>query len=101
MVYFIGHITLHKKSWIPLTNIPVTLVDLNKDLSSRKISRHTHSIQLVWQPYPSMRPLSDCVIKTSSIKILQRLIRKFLSMRRYLKLPKYILGRETGINPRI
>ena len=101
MVYFIGHIILRKTSWIPLTNIPLTLVNLKEDLSPRKISTHTHSIQLGWQSHMTMSPLSECIIKTSVIKILQRLIRKFLSMRRFLKLPKNILCREIGINPRI
>ena len=94
MVYFVSHVILFQNRWITLTNIPVNLVNLSEDFSSRKLNTITQSLQLVWQPGRFMKPLFTSVIKTNYIILFQRKIRNFLVKRKRLTLPKYILKRE-------
>ena len=98
MVYFIGHCVLLENSWAPLTNIPVDLVDLSQDSSSRTLDRHAVSLQLVWQNTRTMRPLYGSVIKTHYITEFQRMFREKMKEIRRKKLPRYIFNREIGIN---
>ena len=97
MVYFIGHCILLNDTWIPLTNIPVDLVDLGQDQSNRFLDRKELSLQLLWQNKRHMQPLYNTIVKTTFIKIFQRSFREKLDERRKKTLPKFILGREIGI----
>ena len=94
MVYFVSHVILFQNRWITLTDVPVNLVNLSQDCSSRKLNTFTQSLQLVWQPGRFMKPLFTSVIKTNYIILFQRKIRKFILKRKLLTLPKHILKRE-------
>ena len=98
MVYFIGHCVLIEDIWAPLTNVPVDLVDLGEDSSSRTLDRHAVSLQLVWQEAHIMRPLYDSVIKTHYITKFQRRFREKMREMRRKTLPRYIFNREIGVN---
>jgi len=97
MVYFVGHCILLGDTWVPLTNVPVYLVDLNNDQSSRTLSRQTLSLQLLWQDRRSMQPLYDTVVKTHYIRVLQAKFRHFLRERKKRTLPRFIFAREIGV----
>ena len=47
MVYFVGHCILLNEIWIPLTNVPVDLVNLGQDQSNRFLDRKELSLQLL------------------------------------------------------
>lgn len=96
MVYFIGHCVLINDIWAPLTNVPVDLVNLGDDSSSRILDIHTVSLQLLWQNTRIMRPLYDSVVKTTFIKKFQNIFRKRLKERKKKMLPKFIFNREIG-----
>ena len=97
MVYFIGHCVLINDIWAPLTNVPVDLVNLGDDSSSRILDMHSVSLQLLWQNKQIMRPLYSSVVKTTFIKNFQNMFRKRLKERRRKMLPKFILNREIGL----
>ena len=97
MVYFISHVVLLENRWIPLTNVPVHLVNLDTDKSNRKINTVTHSIQFVWQPGRFMKPMFPVVIKTCYIIKIQKQFKKYLKKRSLLTLPKNIFNREIGL----
>ena len=97
MVYFVGHCILLSNAWVPLTNVPVYLVDLKSDQSSRALSRHTLSLQLLWQDRRFMQPLYDTVVKTHYVRALQAKFRRFLKERRKKTLPKFVFAREIGM----
>ena len=97
MVYFIGHCVLINDIWAPLTNVPVDLVKLSDDNSSRMLTMHTVSLQLLWQSKQIMRPLYNSVIKTTFLKKFQNIFRKRLKERRRKTLPKFIFSREIGV----
>ena len=97
MVYFIGHCILLNDIWIPLTNVPVDLVDLGQDKSNRFLDRKELSLQFLWQNKRYMRPLYNTIVKTTFIKQFQRTFREKLNKRRAKTLPKFILGREIGL----
>lgn len=98
MVLFIGHCILLNDIWIPLTNIPVDLVNLSLDQSSRILDTQHLSMQILWQYTYSMRPLQSSVIKTTFIKQFQRAVRLKLRMIKQKTLPKFLHLREIGVN---
>lgn len=97
MVYFVGHCILLHEIWIPLTNIPVELVNLSQDSSNRRLDRTKISIQLLWQDKRNMQPLYNTIVKTTFIKQFQRAFREKQAEIRKKKLPRFIFNREIGI----
>lgn len=97
MVYFVSHVVLKHGAWLPLSAVPVLLVNLKDDSSPRSLSRFSHSVQLVFQPGRSIKPLSGSVVKTHFIKEFQRRYRSRVEARRRLGLPKNIMAREIGL----
>lgn len=97
MVYFVGHCVLLNDIWAPLTNVPVDLVNLGHDDSSRKLDSSDVSLQLLWQNARTMRPLYNSVVKTCFITEFQRTFREKIRDRKRKTLPRYILNREIGI----
>jgi hypothetical protein len=97
MVYFVGHCILLHDMWIPLTNIPVELVNLSEDQTSRKLDRRGLSMQLMWQNKRNMQPLYTTIIKTFYIKQFQRAFRDKQTKIQKKKLPRFIFAREIGI----
>ena len=98
MVYFVSHVFLKHGNWLPLSSVPVSLVNLKEDGSPRNLSRYAHSIQLVWQPGRLVKPLCCSIIKTHFIREFQRAFRKFITRQRAWKLPSMLSLREIGIN---
>ncbi len=97
MVYFVGHVIKHKNIWIPLTNIPVDVVDLSQDLSCRNLNPLSPSMQILYQPHNRMIPLTGTIVKTTYIKIFQRRFRSILSKRREKMKFKNLVKREIGL----
>ena len=73
MVYFVGHVIRHRNTWIPLTNIPVHSINLGQDLSCRKLNPMSPSVQLLYQPRREMAPLVSTTVKTTYIKLFQKI----------------------------
>lgn len=99
MVYFVSHVVLKHGAWLPLSAVPVSLVNLKDDSSPRSLSGFSHSVQLVFQPGRLIKPLSGSVVKTHFIKEFQRRYRARVEARRRLGLPKNIMAREIGLPP--
>ena len=97
MVYFIGHVIKHQSNWIPLTNIPVDVINLGEDLSCRNLNPLSPSMQLLYQPYRNMVPLVGTVVKTTYIRHFQRHFRKLLSKRREKMKFENLKKREIGL----
>jgi hypothetical protein len=97
MVLFIGHCILLNDLWITLTNIPVDLVDLSLDQSSRMLSTQHLSMQILWQDKYTMQPLYNTVVKTTFIKVFQRKFKSYLIKRKQKTLPRFIHLREIGL----
>ena len=97
MVYFVGHCVLLKDNWAPLTNVPIDIVDISKDNSSRRLDKHEVSLQLLWQRTRCMQPLSNCVVKTTFLKLFQNAFRRKLAYRKMKSLPKFLIRREIGL----
>ena len=68
MVYFIAHVVYNNGVWLPITSIPIDVINMSEDMSSRTIHREFHSIQLVYQPTSCIYPMLPVVIKTTFIK---------------------------------
>ena len=97
MVHFVSHVVLKHGNWLPLSSVPVSLVNLKEDGSPRKLSKHSHSIQLVWQPGRLVKPLCCSVIKTHYIREFQRAFRRYITERKIWRLPGILSLREIGI----
>ena len=100
MVHFVSHVVLKHGNWIPLSSVPVSLVNLKEDGSPRNLSKYSHSIQLVWQPGRLVKPLCYSIIKTHYIRVFQRAFRRLIKERRAWRLPGVLSLRQIGIfNP--
>ena len=100
MVYFIAHVVYNNGLWLPITSIPVDIVNMSQDMSSRTIHKVFHSIQLVYQPTNRIYPMLPVVIKTTFIKQIQTKFRRFLKMKKFISHPKQLFKREIGLfNP--
>ena len=97
MVYFVGHCILINDIWAPLTYVPVDLIDMGQDTSSRSLDTEVISLQFMWQDRRTMRPLYNSVIKSGAIKAFQRAFRNRLAERKRKTLPKFIFKREIGL----
>jgi len=78
MVYFIGHAIKHGNSWMAISVVPEYL-DMSQDLSPRKLSCTSPSLQFIWQPGRRMKPIFPIIIKTTYIIQFQNLWRKYLA----------------------
>jgi hypothetical protein len=97
MVYFVAHVIYREGSWLPLSCVPVTALDLAHDSSPRGLSRHSHSLQLVYQPGAQVMPLAPSLIKTRWVTLFQRRFKGYLRERKRMTLPSFVLPRELGM----
>ena len=99
MVYFIGHTIYNKRSgnWIGITNIPFRRVNMNEDLSFRKLNIDNPSLQFLWQPSVNFMPLFPVLIKTNLINKIKINFKDYIKKKKKYMNHKYLIKREIGI----